>query len=77
MDPFKTIGYLLKDVSRRYAARFERHGNDVDVLVRQQATDTGQRSRAVWQSQVQFGPDGHPGSLSELQVNNTLSAGRG
>ena len=35
MDPFKTIGYLLKDVSRRYAARFERHAEEVSLTLMQ------------------------------------------
>ena len=35
MDPFKTIGYLLKDVSRRYAARFEVHAEEVSLTLMQ------------------------------------------
>jgi DNA-binding MarR family transcriptional regulator len=35
MDPFKTVGYLLKDVSRRYAARFERHAAEVSLTLMQ------------------------------------------
>jgi DNA-binding MarR family transcriptional regulator len=35
MDPFKTIGYLLKDVTRRYAARFERHAEEVSLTLMQ------------------------------------------
>ena len=35
MDPFKTVGYLLKDVSRRYAARFERHAEEVSLTLTQ------------------------------------------
>jgi DNA-binding MarR family transcriptional regulator len=35
MDPFKTVGYLLKDVTRRYAARFERHAGEVSLTLTQ------------------------------------------
>jgi DNA-binding MarR family transcriptional regulator len=35
MDPFKTIGYLLKDVTRRYSARFERHAREVSLTLMQ------------------------------------------
>lgn len=35
MDHFKTVGYLLKDVSRRYAARFERHAGEVSLTLTQ------------------------------------------
>lgn len=35
MDPFKTIGYLLKDVTRRYAARFERRAGEVSLTLMQ------------------------------------------
>ena len=35
MDPFKTVGYLLKDVTRRYAARFERHAEEVSLTLMQ------------------------------------------
>jgi MarR family transcriptional regulator, transcriptional regulator for hemolysin len=35
MDPFKTVGYLLKDVSRRYVARFERHAAEVSLTLMQ------------------------------------------
>jgi DNA-binding MarR family transcriptional regulator len=35
MDPFKTVGYLLKDVSRRYTARFERHAAEVSLTLTQ------------------------------------------
>ena len=35
MDPFKTVGYLLKDVTRRYAARFERHAGEVSLTLMQ------------------------------------------
>ena len=35
MDRFKTVGYLLKDVSRRYAARFERHAQEVSLTLMQ------------------------------------------
>jgi MarR family transcriptional regulator, transcriptional regulator for hemolysin len=35
MDPFKTVGYLLKDVSRRYAARFEVHAEEVSLTLMQ------------------------------------------
>jgi MarR family transcriptional regulator, transcriptional regulator for hemolysin len=35
MDPLKTIGYLLKDVTRRYAARFERHAEEVSLTLLQ------------------------------------------
>ena len=35
MDRFKTVGYLMKDVSRRYAARFERHAQEVSLTLTQ------------------------------------------
>jgi len=35
MDRFKNVGYLLKDVSRRYAARFERHAEEVSLTLMQ------------------------------------------
>jgi MarR family transcriptional regulator, transcriptional regulator for hemolysin len=35
MDRFKTVGYLIKDVSRRYAARFERHAQEVSLTLMQ------------------------------------------
>jgi Transcriptional regulators len=35
MDRFKTVGYLLKDVSRRYVARFERHAEEVSLTLTQ------------------------------------------
>lgn len=35
MDRFKTVGYLLKDVTRRYAARFERHAQEVSLTLTQ------------------------------------------
>jgi MarR family transcriptional regulator for hemolysin len=35
MDRFKTVGYLLKDVSRRYVARFERHAGEVSLTLTQ------------------------------------------
>jgi DNA-binding MarR family transcriptional regulator len=35
MDRFKTVGYLLKDVSRRYAARFERHAQELSLTLMQ------------------------------------------
>ena len=33
MDLFKNVGYLLKDVSRRYVARFERHAAEVSLTL--------------------------------------------
>ena len=35
MDRFKNVGYLLKDVSRRYVARFERHAEEVSLTLMQ------------------------------------------
>lgn len=35
MDRFKTVGYQLKDVTRRYAARFERHAEEVSLTLTQ------------------------------------------
>lgn len=35
MDRFKNVGYLLKDVSRRYVARFERHAEAVSLTLNQ------------------------------------------
>jgi DNA-binding MarR family transcriptional regulator len=35
MDRFKNVGYLLKDVSRRYVARFERHAAEVSLTLMQ------------------------------------------
>ena len=35
MDLFKNVGYLLKDVSRRYVARFERHAAEVSLTLMQ------------------------------------------
>jgi MarR family transcriptional regulator for hemolysin len=35
MDRFKNVGYLLKDVSRRYVARFERHAEEVALTLMQ------------------------------------------
>jgi DNA-binding MarR family transcriptional regulator len=35
MDRFKNVAYLLKDVSRRYAARFERHAQEVSLTLMQ------------------------------------------
>lgn len=35
MDRFKHVGYLLKDVSRRYVARFERHAEQVSLTLTQ------------------------------------------
>lgn len=35
MDRFKNVGYLLKDVSRRYVARFERHAQEVALTLMQ------------------------------------------
>jgi DNA-binding MarR family transcriptional regulator len=35
MDRFKNVGYLLKDVSRRYVARFERHAEEVSLTLNQ------------------------------------------
>jgi MarR family transcriptional regulator, transcriptional regulator for hemolysin len=35
MDHFKNVGYLLKDVSRRYVARFERHAQEVSLTLMQ------------------------------------------
>ena len=35
MDHFKNVGYLLKDVSRRYVARFERHAEEVSLTLMQ------------------------------------------
>ncbi|HEY7643123.1 MAG TPA: MarR family transcriptional regulator [Steroidobacteraceae bacterium] len=35
MDRFKHVGYLLKDVSRRYVARFERHAQEVSLTLMQ------------------------------------------
>jgi len=35
MDRFKTVGYLMKDVSRRYAARFERHAQELSLTLMQ------------------------------------------
>jgi len=35
MDRFKHVGYLLKDVSRRYVARFERHAEEVSLTLMQ------------------------------------------
>jgi MarR family transcriptional regulator, transcriptional regulator for hemolysin len=35
MDQFKNVGFLLKDVSRRYAARFERHAEEVSLTLMQ------------------------------------------
>jgi DNA-binding MarR family transcriptional regulator len=35
MKQFKTVGYLLKDVTRRYQARFERHAADVSLTLMQ------------------------------------------
>jgi len=35
VDLFKNVGYLLKDVSRRYVARFERHAAEVSLTLMQ------------------------------------------
>ena len=35
MDRFKHVGYLLKDVSNRYVARFERHAEQVSLTLTQ------------------------------------------
>jgi hypothetical protein len=35
MDRFKNVGYLLKDVSRRLVARFERHAEEVSLTLMQ------------------------------------------
>jgi DNA-binding MarR family transcriptional regulator len=35
VDRFKNVGYLLKDVSRRYVARFERHAAEVSLTLMQ------------------------------------------
>ena len=35
MDRFKTVGFLLKDVTRRYVARFERHAEEVSLTLMQ------------------------------------------
>ncbi|HKS53833.1 MAG TPA: MarR family transcriptional regulator [Steroidobacteraceae bacterium] len=35
MDRFKHVGYLLKDVSCRYVARFERHAEQVSLTLMQ------------------------------------------
>lgn len=35
MDRFKNVGYLMKDVSRRYVARFERHAEEVSLTLMQ------------------------------------------
>ena len=35
MDRFKNVGYLLKDMTRRYAARFERHAGEVSLTLTQ------------------------------------------
>ena len=35
MDRFKNVDYLLKDVSRRYVARFERHAEEVSLTLMQ------------------------------------------
>jgi DNA-binding MarR family transcriptional regulator len=35
MDRFKNVGYLLKDVTRRYVARFERHAAEVSLTLTQ------------------------------------------
>lgn len=35
MDRFKHVGYLLKDVSSRYVARFERHAGQVSLTLTQ------------------------------------------
>lgn len=35
MDRFKHVGYLLKDVSGRYVARFERHAEQVSLTLTQ------------------------------------------
>lgn len=35
MDRFKNVAYLLKDVTRRYAARFERHAGEVSLTLTQ------------------------------------------
>ncbi len=35
MDRFKNVGYLMKDVSRRYVARFERHAEEVSLTLNQ------------------------------------------
>ena len=35
MDRFKNVGYLLKDVTRRYVARFERHAAEISLTLMQ------------------------------------------
>jgi DNA-binding MarR family transcriptional regulator len=35
VDRFKNVGYLLKDVTRRYVARFERHAAEVSLTLMQ------------------------------------------
>jgi DNA-binding MarR family transcriptional regulator len=35
VDRFKNVGYLLKDVSRRYVARFERHAAEISLTLMQ------------------------------------------
>jgi MarR family transcriptional regulator, transcriptional regulator for hemolysin len=35
VDRFRNVGYLLKDVSRRYVARFERHAAEISLTLMQ------------------------------------------
>src|ERR1700754_5089372 len=35
MDHFKNVGYLMKDVTRRYVARFERHIGELSLTLTQ------------------------------------------